>query len=87
MWSSDGQAAFRSRIFLSSLLNQKLCDGSIRDCEKNIVKGRLTVPICILGDPPYRLLSFLMKEFANEVQLNEMKGNFLCITYRPQEWS
>ena len=52
-----------SRIFLQSNLNQKLWNKFVPSCEKQIVKGEMKVPICILGDPAYPLLPFLMKEY------------------------
>ena len=52
-----------SRIFLQSNLNQKLRDKFVPSCEKQIVEGEMKVPICILGDPAYLLLLFLMKEY------------------------
>ena len=54
-----------ARIFSNSSLNLKIRDKSIPKCEKVIVDGRPAVPICILGDPAYPLLPFLMKEFAH----------------------
>ena len=35
------------------------------DCSKIIVEGEPPVPICILGDPTYPLLPYIMKEFAS----------------------
>ena len=35
------------------------------DCSKIIVEGEPPVPICILGDPAYPLLPYIMKEFAS----------------------
>ena len=55
-----------SRIFLQSNLNQKLWNKFVPSCEKQIVKGEMKVPICILGDPAYPLLPFLMKEYPKD---------------------
>ena len=52
-----------SRIFLQSKLNQKLRKKSGPSCEKQIAEGEMKVPICILGEPAYSLLSFLTKEY------------------------
>ena len=52
-----------SRKFLQSNLNQKSRNKFVPSCEKQIVEGEMKVPICILGDPAYPLLPFLVKEY------------------------
>ena len=37
-----------------------------QNAKESIVEGKPSVPVCILGDPAYPLLSFLMKEFSKE---------------------
>ena len=54
-----------ARIFSNSSLNQQFRDGANSSFEKVIVQGKPHVPICLLGDPAYHLLPFLMKEFTN----------------------
>ena len=53
-----------ARIFGNSELNKKLRSGVIPPCPRVIVQEEQPVPICILGDPGYTLLPYLMKEFA-----------------------
>ena len=64
-----------ARLFSNSSLNFKFRDGTIPACEKVIVEGRPPVPLCILGDPAYPLLPFLMKEFASSGE-NEQEQFF-----------
>ena len=53
-----------ARMFSNSTVNRQLRNGAIPKCERVIVEGEPAVPICILGDPAYPLLPFIMKEFA-----------------------
>ena len=54
-----------THMFSTSTLSNDIRNGSIPRCEKVIVEGEPAVPICLLGDPAYPLLSCLMKESAN----------------------
>ena len=51
-------------MFGNYALNEMFRDATITKCKRIIVKGGLAVPVCILGDPAYPLLPFLMKEFS-----------------------
>ena len=54
-----------ARVYSNSVLNKKLRDGSIPKCSEIIVSGEPAVPICLLHDPPYPLLPYIMKDFSN----------------------
>ena len=55
----------RARIFKNSTLNFKLRDGSIPAYHETMVEGEDVVPVCILGNSPYPMLAYLMKEFSD----------------------
>ncbi|XP_046862569.1 protein ALP1-like [Xenia sp. Carnegie-2017] len=52
-----------ARIFSNSNINRKFRENESFKCQKQIVDDEMPVPVCILGDPAYPLLPFLMKEF------------------------
>ena len=54
-----------ARILSNSKLNTMFRKGIVPDCSKIIVEGEPPVPICILGDPAYPLLPYIIKEFAS----------------------
>ena len=49
-------------MFGNSALKGIFRDRTILKCERIIVEGEPAVPVCILGDPAYPFLPFLMKE-------------------------
>ena len=51
-------------MFGNYALNEMFRDATITKCKRIIVEGGPAVPVCILGDPAYPLLPFLMKEFS-----------------------
>ena len=54
-----------ARTFSNSKLNTMFTESVVPDRSKIMVEGEPLVPICILGEPAYPLLSFIIKEFAS----------------------
>ena len=52
-----------SRIFYNSKVNEMLKVSVIPSMPKTIIADARPVPVCILGDPAYPLLPYVMKEF------------------------
>ena len=47
-----------------SVINKLLQTSSIPPCQKVLVQGQNSVPVCLLGDAAYPLLPYVMKEYA-----------------------
>ena len=54
-----------ARMFSNSYLNTFLRSEEVTNIPKMIVEGEKEVPVCIIGDPAYPLLPYLMKEFPS----------------------
>ena len=73
-----------ARIWANSSINNMLRDGTIPSYRKVIVLNEDPVPICILGDPAYPLLPYLMKEYATGG--NTPEEQFFHIDCHQHEW-
>ena len=62
-----GEWLHDSRIFCNSKINEMLRNGSIPSLPRVLVPDTDPVLICVLGDPAYPLLPYLMKEFPKGV--------------------
>ena len=52
-----------ARLFANSRINELLRHGEVQSCPRKIMDDEDPVPICILRDPAYPLLPYLMKEY------------------------
>ena len=52
-------------IFANSSITHLLTSGTIPKCPRKIFEDEDPVPVCLLGDSAYLLLSSLMKEYPN----------------------
>ena len=68
-------------MFGNSAFNGMFRDRIIPKCERIIVEGDPAVPVCIIGDPAYSLLPFLMKEFSKG---KIILANVLLVNVYPQ---
>ena len=53
-----------ARSFSNSAINKLLQISSIPPCQKVLVEGQNSVPVCLLGDAAYPLLPYVVKEYA-----------------------
>ena len=77
-----------TRMFSAASFSNDIRNGSILRWEKVIVEGEPAVPICLLGDPAYFFLPYLMKEFANgrKDEFEEFFGFHLSLAWMVIEW-
>ena len=68
-----------SRIFYNPALNKTLRDGAIPPLYKHLTPDTEPVPVCVLGDPAYPLLPYLMNEF--------LRGGNTAQERLPFEWN
>ena len=71
-----------ARIFANSSLNETMRNGTSK-CEKATVPSEDQVPICIIVDPAYPFLPFLMNK---QTVVKPLTKNFLAFGYHQQEW-
>ena len=71
-----------ARMFSTSELSSDLRNGKINQCQKIIVEGEPAVPICLLGDPAYPLLPYLLKEFASGGK-TKVKNSLVSVYLQP----
>lgn len=73
-------------IFANSSLNSLMRNQVIPSCRGVITDGKPEVPVCLLGDPAYPLLLFMIKEFANDEKTLQKNFFGLSITCTLPIW-
>ena len=76
-------------IFSNSSLNTFFVSGEVTNIPKVIVEGEIEIPVCIIGDPAYPLLPYLMKEFplGGTTDSEQFFSYGLSSARMPKEWA
>lgn len=67
-------------VFQASALAKALTDGTVPPCPRQLFTDTDPIPVFLLGDPAYPLLSYLMKEFVQggATQREQYFGLVMC---------